>query len=94
MNTGKIGNFRSFVQSLNGRFVTVDYVKKDGTPRTINGRTGVTKHLKGGECRNKNEEALVIYSIKDKGYRIINLDTVTGIRANNMSIIVSETNKD
>jgi hypothetical protein len=31
-----------------GRFVTVVFEKKDGTLRTLTGRLGVTKHLKGG----------------------------------------------
>ena len=52
MNIQKVSNFRPFINSIGGRFITVDYLKKDGTPRTI-----------------------------------------TGIRANNMSILVSDTNK-
>lgn len=91
MNVSKVSNFKAFINSIGGRFFTVDYIKKDGTIRTINGRTGVIKYLKGGVCGNQNIECLITYSIKDKGYRTINVDTITGIRANNMNIMVSDT---
>lgn len=87
-NIAKISTLKATLKSLQGRFFSVDYVKKDGTPRTSSGRCGVTKYLKGGECRNKNVEALIIYDTKSKGYRTINLDTIQCIRANNMVIPV------
>lgn len=90
MNTAKVNNFKAFINSLNGRFFTVDYIKKDGSVRTINGRTGVIKYLKGGVCGNQNIEALITYSIKDKGYRTINTDSILAIRANNMNILVRD----
>ena len=37
-----------FIAQSKGKFITVSFIKKDGTARTLNGRIGVTKHLKGG----------------------------------------------
>lgn len=68
-----------------GRFVGVDFIKKDGTVRQLNGRLGVVKHLKGGT--NTVESAatpyLVIYDVKTPGYRAVNLATVGRVRALN-----------
>ena len=36
-----------------GQFCTVTFVKEDGTIRTINGRTGVKKYIKGTGERSK-----------------------------------------
>ena len=83
-----INTLKATINSLNGRFFTVDYLKKDGSENTINGRTGVIKYLKGGTRTNNNVEALIMYDLKKKGYRTVNLDTIKGIRCNNMIIPV------
>jgi len=91
MKTDKIANLKAFIANLNGRFFTVDFRKKDGSYRTINGRTGVVRYLKNGNLPNNNgPEALIVYSIHDKGYRTVNLDTIHGIRANNMVIMIDD----
>ena len=41
----------SIVASSNGRFVSVTFIKKDGTERTMLCRLGVTKYLKGGTSK-------------------------------------------
>jgi len=41
----------SIVAASNGRFVSVTFIKKDGTERSMLCRLGVTKHLKGGESK-------------------------------------------
>lgn len=64
------------------KFITVSFLKKDGTPRTINGRLHVKRYLKGGDNPNTRcGDFLIIYSLKDRGYRTINLDTVSRIAA-------------
>lgn len=83
-------NFRSFINSLNGRFFTVDYVLKSGHIRTLNGRTGVIKYLKGGTNPNKSNLALFVWDTKKKDYRTVNLDTILAIRANKMVIDVTD----
>jgi len=78
-------NLNTILASANNRFVTVTFKKKDGTIRTINGRFGVTKHLKGG-VRTVPDHYLVIYSIADKGYRAIDPARVINCSVDHLSI--------
>lgn len=68
----------------NGRFYTVSFVKKDGTLRTMNTRTGVHIDLKGGEnlAVKYHSNLKVAYDIKKHAYRMINLDTIFQIKYN------------
>lgn len=68
-----------------GRFVGVEFTKKDGTVRQLNGRLGVVKHLKGGTNTVEGETTpyLVVYDVKTPGYRAVNLATVGSVRALN-----------
>lgn len=71
---------RSIIESSKGRFMTVSFTKKDGTPRKMNCRMGVTKHLKGGASTTAHKDNLVtVFDIEKNAYRSINLDTVTSI---------------
>ena len=94
MNTkqkqSKANNFRSFINSLNGRFFTVEYVLKSGNTRKLNGRTGVVKYLKGGVNPNKSKLALFVWEVKKRDYRTVNLDSILAILANKMSISVQD----
>jgi hypothetical protein len=66
----------------NGRIFSVTFIKKNGEERTMLARTGVTKHLKGGTRMNNNPDHLVVWSMRDNGYRTINLETITKLKAN------------
>ncbi len=65
------------------KFVTVQFRKLNGEWRTMNGRFKVTKHLRGGT--NKVQAPWntykTIYDVQAKGYRTLNLDTITAVRA-------------
>jgi len=65
--------------ATNGKFVTVTFVKKDGTVRKMNCRTGVTKHLKGGESTLDAEQYVTVYDVAKAAYRAINRDTIIDI---------------
>ena len=71
-----------------GRFVTVKFIKKDGSIRTINGRTGVKKHLNGGYNYNDTNKYLTIYDVVEKGYRNINYDTIMSINCDRIHLEV------
>ena len=72
------------------KFITVSFLKKDGTSRTINGRLHVKRYLKGGDNPNTRSDAfLIIYSLKDKGYRTINLDSVFRIAADHKEYLIN-----
>jgi len=71
---------------LGNKFFTITFVKKDSSIRTINGRLKVTKYLKGGNCTLDKEKFLIVYSLKDKGYRAINKEAILAIKMDNMII--------
>jgi len=68
-----------FVEQSNGKFVTVEFIKKDGSLRKINGRLGVTSALKGGKSTLDASQYITIYSMADQGYRAINKDTIQSV---------------
>ena len=65
-----------------GRFVTVVFEKKDGTIRTLTGRMGVTKWLKGGQSTLDKDQFITIYDVVNKGYRAINRDSIMSVTIN------------
>ena len=75
-----------------GRMVTVTFVKKDGTLRTLNGRLGVKKHLKGGSSTLDPAKYITIYDVKAAGYRAVNRDTIKGLRVGGLIVTNSKEN--
>lgn len=72
------------------KFISISFLKKDGTPRTINGRLHVKRYLKGGTNPNaEKSEFLIIYSMRDKGYRTINLDAVFRVAASGKEYLIT-----
>lgn len=73
-----------------GKFVTVTFVKNDGSIRRINGRTGVTKYLKGGKIEGLKspgqQSYITIYDLQAKGYRNIRRDSILKINAEGFSV--------
>ena len=82
------------LKSLVGKnsIFAVDFIKKDGTLRTMNCRLGVTKHLKGGELGyNATEKNLLpVFDMVAGAYRMINVSTIIEIRFNKQVIKVTE----
>jgi hypothetical protein len=68
------------ILASNGKFVTVTFLKKDGTVRKMNCRTGVTKHLKGGESTLNADQYITVFDIAKGAYRAINQDTILEIK--------------
>jgi len=73
----------SIIKGIGGKFFTVTFVKRtDNTLRTMNCHTGVKKDLVGGERKKKKNPGLItVFSMADKGYRMINLSGVRKIRS-------------
>lgn len=69
----------SVLENTGGKFFSVEFVKKDGSVRKINGRMGVTKHLKGGACTLDREKFLIVFDMQSGGYRAINRETILTI---------------
>lgn len=68
----------------NGSMFTVKFIKKDGTIRVMNCRTGVKKYLKGGELKYTPIEKLLfsVFDMQKKEYRMINLKTLFELKIN------------
>lgn len=68
------------IKSTNGKFFTVTFTKANGTQRTINGNV------------KKNSVSTLgfinVYSMKDKGYRNVNSQTIKSVSFNNTTYTV------
>ena len=62
-------------------FFTITFVKRgDSSLRTMNCRTGVTKHLKGGSASYNLEERNLVLVWTRKGYRSVPVENVISIK--------------
>ena len=75
-----------FIAKSNGKVVSVTFIKKDGTSRVLNGRTGVTKHLKGGASTVNTDQYMVVYDTVAQGYRCVNKDTIVSVTCEGLTI--------
>ncbi len=67
------------ILNSNGKIFTVTFLKKDGTVRILNGRLGVTKHLKGGQCTLDKDKFIIVYDLKSEGYRAIDKESIINV---------------
>ena len=74
-NTLNIAAIEKILNS-NGKIFTVEFIKKDGSLRTLNGRLGVTKHLKGGTSTLNPDKFITVFDLKTKAYRAVNKFTI------------------
>jgi len=72
-------NLDDIILSSGGKFVSVTFVKKDGSLRTLTGRLGVTKHLKGGVSTLDPNQYITIFDVVNKGYRAVNRETIQSV---------------
>jgi hypothetical protein len=83
---GKQMKIADFIAQSKGKFITVNFIKKDGTVRNLNGRIGVTKHLKGGVSTVNTDKYLVVYDTVAQGYRSVNKDTIVSVTCEGLTI--------
>lgn len=68
------------IECSEGRFFTVEFVKKDGSTRILNGRLGVEKYLKGGDCTLDRTKFVIVYDVQAKDYRAVNRETIISVK--------------
>lgn len=73
-------NFEHIIEGFKGRIFTVTFVKKDGSIRKMNCRTGVTKYLKGGKCTLDKNKFIIVFDMQNNAYRAVNKETIIEIR--------------
>jgi len=69
---------RDKIQSMGGKFFSVEFIKRDGTTRLMLCRVGVTKYLKGGK-RTVGNDIQVVFDIHKMQYRSFRYDSVIKI---------------
>lgn len=72
---------REAIRNAKGKIFSVIFTKKNGELRKMVCRTGVTKHLKGGELAYDPIEKgmLPVFDMQKQEYRMINLRTIQSI---------------
>lgn len=71
---------QSFInEAKDGKTFTVEFIKKDGTPRIMNARLGVKKGTtgKGMAYKPTDRGLLPVYDMQKGAFRMINFDTIT-----------------
>ena len=69
-----------------GKIFTTTHTKKDNTIRITNCRTGVKKGMKYNPV---DFNLIPVYDMQNKGYRMINIDTLSVLKINNETYEVS-----
>jgi len=82
-------NIQEFRKEVKGKFFKACFFKKDGTIREMVARLGVKKALKGGKLKYDAESSkyLIVYDMKKREYRTINLDALIYIKYNKKEIV-------
>lgn len=79
------------IRSSNGKFVTVTFKNKKGFETTVNGRTGVTKGVKGtGKTPNVGAMGYIrLYTNKEGNWRLVDTRTIISGKASGESFKVN-----
>jgi len=80
----------SVIENTNGRFFTVEFLKKDGSTRILNGRLGVEKYLKGGDCTLDLEKFVIVYDMQKHAYRAVNRETILSVKIDGVKFCKGE----
>ncbi|MAH47140.1 hypothetical protein CMI37_15035 [Candidatus Pacearchaeota archaeon] len=71
---------KDIIYNQRGKIFGATFIKKDGSIRDMNCRTGVAKYLKGGHKLYNYGNLICVFDLKNKGYRTINIDTLRSLR--------------
>ena len=87
----KTQDIRNILQSTNGKWFSVKFVKKDKTIRHMTCRIGVQKHLRGGVSTTSHKDTLMtVWCSKAKNYRVINLDTIISAKIAGVEMVFNK----
>ena len=95
MNIRKIDTIRDIIARHAGQFFTVEFVKKDGTPRKLNGQFG---HRAGHDGVNTTSHIPNLMTVTEnridprtgeRAFRNINLETVTSLSVGGLKIFTN-----
>ena len=66
------------IQSMGGKFFSVEFINREGKTRVMLCRVGVTKYLKGGK-RTVGSDVQVVFDMHKMQYRSFRYDSVIKI---------------
>jgi hypothetical protein len=75
-----------------GKMLTIAFRKKDGSLRILNTVTGVRKDITGAGLRYDPDKYgyIILYDLKAKGYRTVNINTIGDVRMDKQVFTVTE----
>ena len=79
---------------LDIKFFTVTFYKADGKLRKLNGRLGVTKHIKHFKDRVANKRPskyLIVYDVHAEGYRNVDVTNICSIKVDGIEHVIPPT---
>ena len=83
---------KELIEQTNGKIFSSTFIKKDNTIRTLTGRLKVTQYLKENAKKQRFKPSdynlLCVYDMKAKGYRMININTLTKLTINANKYII------
>jgi hypothetical protein len=85
MNSSK--TLASLIEKSNGKMLTVTFLKRDGTMRTMNGRIGVKKYIKGSSLKKNSSDYITMYDVQNQGYRSVNRNTIVSVRSEGIEAV-------
>lgn len=91
MNIINTNNALDLIENSKGKMFSVVFIKKNGEKRLLNGRVGVTKGLtgKGMAYDARSKGLLPVYDMQAKGYRMVTVSTIQGLKINKEQYIVT-----
>jgi hypothetical protein len=78
--------FKRLIDESHGKILSVTFTKLDGSVRTLTGRVGVKKYLKGGERTTSPHKYAILYDVQKKAYRNVAYDRIKSIRTEGVAI--------
>jgi hypothetical protein len=83
---------KQLIHITNGKIFSSTFIKKDGTHRLLTGRLKVTKGLKKNAKQRPYDPSkynlVCVYDMKEEGYRMININTLTNLSINANKYII------
>lgn len=90
----ELNGLQKVLVDTNGKIFTAHFIKKNGEIRVINCRLNVTKHIKGtgkpSFTLRKDNPYILVYDLKAKDYRTINLDTLFQINYSGKTFVTNK----
>ncbi len=86
------GKIMPLLKEQNGRFFSISFIKKNGKVRNLTGRLGVKSYRKTNSRKSSasrfDNPYILVFDVQKKGYRMVNMNTATEIKANKQTFEV------